>query len=742
MADTPPAEPTSGRRETSLLHLAWQSRWLILLCTLLGAGGGWGVLQRVTPLFTSVSRVYVERNLPQILTQQLQVGESASYLYTQAELIRSTGVLAVAAEAPQIAALESFRDVDNRVGYLKSCIRVGVGNQDDIINVSAELPNGKDAAQIVNAVVDAYVTKYAEKRRTDTVEVLNILRNEKEKRDSELEERRQALAEFRKKNTSLAVQVGNESVITHRFATLSEALSGTEIELLEVKARYNRVKAMYDKPGERMYLLEAASENQRAMRDMDLESQVQVVERTLTSERAQWGEGHPRVKLLSGSLAELRDRLKKQQQATIEAYVDRSRQDYEVLDHKRNELRGAYDAQFKLATDASNQTLQLTSLQEAFARTERLCDILDNRIKELNLTEDVGAMNVSIMEVAAPGGLSYPVPSRFLLTGLFAGGLMGCGLAWLRDLLDHRLKSVDEIATVLQLPVLGALPYFGAHKEKSHAGRMVALTPRSTAAESVRTLRTALHFGLAGNDTKIIVVTSPSPGDGKSTVASNLAIAMSQADQRVLLIDADLRKPTQHKIFEVKPECGLASVLTERRPVEDAIIVGVLDSLDLLPCGHMPTNPVELLNNGFFADMLQKLRDKYDRIIIDSPPVMPVADARVIAALADATILVLRAERSTRRLSLAARNELWQVRATRLGVVVNGVPARKSGYGYGGDYGYGYGYGYGSAYGGQYGYMSYGYGQDDTTDKGRRKKRTALLPKPTAETVTSDADSA
>jgi capsular exopolysaccharide synthesis family protein len=204
-------------------------------------------------------------------------------------------------------------------------------------------------------------------------------------------------------------------------------------------------------------------------------------------------------------------------------------------------------------------------------------------------------------------------------------------------------------------------------------------------------------------------VTSPSPGDGKSTVASNLAIAMAQAGQRVLLVDADLRKPTQHKIFEVNPERGLGSVLADRRPVEEAIIPSVVDSLDFLPCGPCPSNPVELLNNGFFAELLDHLKDRYDKIVIDSPPVMPVADARVIAAMADATILVLRAEHSTRRLSIAARNELWRVRAPRLGLVVNRVPTGKQD---------SYNYGYGST-----GYDSYAAYGGELTDERTSSKR-------------------
>src|SRR3954452_21016819 len=137
-----PIEQSEPRREVNVLQLAWRSRWLILLCMILGGGAGWAVLQRVVPLNTSRSRVYVERNLPQILSNQVQLGQGTSYLYTQAELIRSTGVLATAAESKQLTNLKSFSGVDNRVGLLKQCIKVSVGNQDDIINVSAELPDG------------------------------------------------------------------------------------------------------------------------------------------------------------------------------------------------------------------------------------------------------------------------------------------------------------------------------------------------------------------------------------------------------------------------------------------------------------------------------------------------------------------------------------------------------------------------------------------------------------------------
>ncbi|MCA9265230.1 MAG: CpsD/CapB family tyrosine-protein kinase, partial [Planctomycetales bacterium] len=190
---------------------------------------------------------------------------------------------------------------------------------------------------------------------------------------------------------------------------------------------------------------------------------------------------------------------------------------------------------------------------------------------------------------------------------------------------------------------------------------------------------------------------------------SNLAIANAQAGRKVLLIDADMRKPTQHKVFQVENvERGLSNVLLEGLPVEEAVVATRAPGLDLLPCGPLPANPVELLTNGAFATLLAEVRDQYDKVIVDCPPVMPVADSRIIGAMADATLLVLRAERTTRRIATAARNELLKVRIQRLGVAVNGVPLRKhaSYSGYTGYRYYRYGYG---GYGGYGSYGGYGY---------------------------------
>lgn len=711
-----PAGGLAGDHENAggvnLLAIAWQGRWLILLFTLVGGGIAWAYLQQVVPRYTSTARIYVEQQIPTLLGVDAGIGGMSSKLNTQAELIQSSPVLSAAVDAPELAAIESFRGVDNPAALVRRNLRVTVGDNDDIINVSIELPNPEDTAQIVNAVVDAYISKYAERRKTSAVEILDILRKEKNKRDAELDQRRLALEEFRKNHIALAVQTGEDNVVTQLFSTLAAELNASQIELLEAKTLYARAKSMLDSPSQLPFLMELARSQQSESAGASLETQIRQVEQDLIAQKSRWGDGYPSVKLLQDSLDKLRAREEKQQAAIVTAYVDTLRQNYELVVQRRDEIQRAYDKQFQLATEVSGQAAELAALQDAYDRTEKTCDILDKRISEIDLSEEVGAINVSPLEVAATGVQTYPVRSQMLSVGLACGALLGFGIAFLRDMLDHRLKSAEEIAQVLQVPIIGAVPLVGGgQSERFQCGRMVSLQPRSVGAEAVRTLRTALHFGVAGPESKLFVVTSPAPGDGKSTVASNLAIAMAQADQRVLLIDADMRKPTQHQIFGVESQHGLSSILTGAQPALEAVVPSGIPSLDFIPCGKRPANPAELLANGMFTEALEQLAEHYDKIVIDSPPVMAVTDSRLISTIVDCTILVLRAERSTRRLSVAARDELLKVRTERMGVVVNAAPMQRGGYGYG------YGYGYGS-----YGQTAYGYGDEEVVPTRRRRR--------------------
>jgi capsular exopolysaccharide synthesis family protein len=248
----------------------------------------------------------------------------------------------------------------------------------------------------------------------------------------------------------------------------------------------------------------------------------------------------------------------------------------------------------------------------------------------------------------------------------------------------------------MQIPVLGVVPHIVGTRTPSQRGMQLHLDPMSDVAEAYRTIRTGVYFGTPGGAAKTILVTSPAPGDGKTTLASNLAVAMAQAGNRILLLDADFRKPMQHKIFNLPKGVGLSSVLAGTMTLEQAIQETVVPNLSVLPCGPIPANPSEILNSQSFADVLDQLVERYDHVILDSPPVLPVTDARILAASCDATILAIRAEKSTRKAATYARDTLTSVGARLLGVVVNDVPRRKGIYGYYYSDSYLYQYGYGN----------------------------------------------
>jgi capsular exopolysaccharide synthesis family protein len=278
------------------------------------------------------------------------------------------------------------------------------------------------------------------------------------------------------------------------------------------------------------------------------------------------------------------------------------------------------------------------------------------------------------------------VPVQILVLASVLGLIVGGFLAYLRDKTDTRLRTAEEIQNIVGLQILGVVPRMPGRRTSVARAMAVHLDPRSEVAEAYRTIRTAVYFGPAGTRARTLLVTSPEAGDGKTTSASNLAIAIAQTGRSVLLLDADFRKPTQHKNMDVKDSVGLSSVLSGTETLDRAIQRTGVDGLDILPCGAIPGNPSEILNSQEFGELVDRLALKYDHIIFDSPPVNLVTDARILGAVCDATVLVLRAEKSTRKAAEHARNALLSVGAKLIGAVVNGASRGKGYETYGGSY--------------------------------------------------------
>ncbi len=689
--------PLVGMMSESLAVIVWRNRWIVLATTVVALTAAVIYVAKATPIYSSTSRIYVEQSGPKIFTETEEgvMTQSKNYLYTQAELLTSAPILTDAVENTSVQKMQTFLGVDNHVSYMKKRLDVIVGKRDDIVSVSFDSPYPAEATQVVNAVVDAYITYHATRKRSTSAEVLKILRAEKDKRSKELTQKLEALADFKRDNPALALESSQGNTINEELQRWSAALNEAQKDTIYSQSICESTKEMIGDPIKLKQFVEAQrARGGYAARDRegaDLTSRLVQLQDRRADRLRQVTPDHPAVRALDSEIANLKSQIADLDRELAQAQLAVAEQEYLAAKERERQIAEYYKEQREQAVELSQQLTQYRLLESDWEQTKMDCVSLDDRIKELNVTEDVGPLNITILEYARPADKpSEPRKSRYMAMALVMGLVLGTGFGFLRSLMDQTLHSEEEISAVLNVPVLGVVPSMSRRESIVSRGQKTHLDSKSHWAEAYRTIRTAVFFSTSKGKAKTILITSPTPADGKTTLASNLGIAMAQAGQRVVILDADFRKPMQRRIFELNHENqGLSSVLAGAMRLEDAIHRTDIGGLDLLACGPEVPNPAEILNSDAFAKLLGLLSDKYDRVIIDSPPVMPVTDALILSAICDVVLLVLRAEKSTKKTCRQAQHGLLSVGADVLGVVVNDVH-KKGPYGYYGSYGYYY----------------------------------------------------
>ncbi len=299
-------------------------------------------------------------------------------------------------------------------------------------------------------------------------------------------------------------------------------------------------------------------------------------------------------------------------------------------------------------------------------------------------------IKLSIIDNATePTAPVSPQPVRNLGLAAVLGLLLGLGLAVLRELLDTSVKTNEDIAGLTDAPLMVDIAF---DSKAVKAPLITSLDPHAPRVEAFRVLRTNMQFVDIDRDSKVFVVTSSVPGEGKTTTACNLAIALAQAGERVLMIDGDLRRPQVASMFDLEPAVGLTNVLIGSISLANAVQSAPVENLTVLASGAIPPNPSELLQSRAMSDVVDLARKEYDVIVMDAPPLLPVTDAALLGAQADGALVVVRHSKTTREQLRHSLERLAGVDAKALGVVFNMVPVRRRGRG--DIYGYGYGYGY------------------------------------------------
>ncbi len=668
----------------SLFRIFWRGRWLILVCTVLALGGAGLYLYMATPQYQSTSRILVDKPGPQTRSDVPQpVGSTSNnYLQTQASMITSREIVAAALRDPNVLTLPTLRGIGSPVGEVIRSLAVSVGKNSDIVSVTAKSVYPDDAAQIVNAVVRAYQRWHETNKQLSTADLLGSLNAQLEKRYQELRTKRQERMMFEQRNLK-AVENGERTFGSKTLDLLKEDLAAAHVNTIEQDTFYAGIQQFASEPNKlRQYVFShhggariPADDQERVRLENELFATKLHLEQ-LTSV----GVSMQQKTFLESRLTKLQEQIDQIDKDFVQNQIAVAKAFVENAHEREKQLQAAYDRELEEIQKLSGQNAEYVFILAECETIESLCDSLLKQINALDVNASLAGLKIHVLEKAMPAlRPSSPKPFRVLPLGLMLGLLAGVGLALVRDWRDQRVRSADEITSLLGVPVLGAVPSI---PRRSLATRNYLLAaPNSGDAEAYRVIRTALFFGLPRDEARTVLVTSPAPLEGKTTLVTNLGIAMARAGQKTLILDADLRRPMQHRAFAMNGhKIGLADVLNGTAALEQAIRHTVIPGLDVLASKEAVENPSELLSSSLFAGLLEGITRKYDRVLVDSPPIGIAADAQVLAALCDLTLLVLRADHSTRGITQHARDLLLTVGARVAGVVVNDVSAKDSRY--------------------------------------------------------------
>ena len=372
--------------------------------------------------------------------------------------------------------------------------------------------------------------------------------------------------------------------------------------------------------------------------------------------------------------------LQEQMQSEIEKIKQRAKSDLILSQQNEQALRSAFEAQKLITSKMNDDVVQLGVLMAQARSSRELYDVLYARLQAANIDAGNSATNVTVADPARPpGGPWMPQPFLFIFIGFWGGLILGVGMAYLLESQDDTLADSFQVETLTNLPVLGMIP-FHRMEAKPREGALAAesssflIAPESATAEAFRSLRSGLTLSGVGRKLKILSITSALPGEGKSYTVYNLGLAFAATGVKTLILDADLRRPRQHALFRATREDGLADVLIGLKSFDDALIVHPVEpNLTLMPAGRQSPLAAELLGSGEIGKVMEAARERFDLVLVDNPPTLPVADSIIVSTHCDAAIGVLRAGRTSRKALRRFILSLARNRIHILGLVIEAV---------------------------------------------------------------------
>lgn len=610
---------------------------------------------------------------------------------------------------PPDPGMEAYR---NSLKYFMDSVDVSPVRRSNLVEATFFSEDPKLAQRIANQLASDYIDQNLQVKWDETLKASEWLSGQLVGLKAKLEKSEDALQSYAQANSILFVEE-KQNLVNARLKQIQEEYTKAQAERFQKESLYRLVQAgkVQDLPG---FL------SNRLVQDLAL--RLAELEREYSQLTATFKPDYPKALALKKQMDTVQGALDREKKALAQNIVDEYRS--AVVNEKL--LAEALEQQKKEVNEIADKSIQYNILKREVDTSKQLYDGLLQRLKEAQVSAGLTASNIRIVDASELPKL--PVRPRValnLLLGMILGLGLGIGLAFFQEYLDKTLKTPDEVETLLRLPALGLVPSFvlngaGKTSEESTVSivaktdanlRAPAIQTNPAVVEAFRSLRTSILLS-ANPVPKVLLVCSALPGEGKTTMALNLGLALSSLGGKVVIVDGDMRRPACHRSTGVKNTPGFVQCLTGRVELSEAVLaVPGVANLSLIPCGPIPPNPAELLSSPFAAELLRRLRADFEHVVVDSPPLLTVADGRILATISDGVILVARAYSTPYDAVRRARALLSTAGARILGVALNDVNMSRDGYSY--YYRYAYGYGYG---GGQESSSTDGEGQDAKTD--------------------------
>jgi succinoglycan biosynthesis transport protein ExoP len=572
------------------------------------------------------------------------------------------------------------------LGSFRGNLKVTLAPNTKIIEVHYTSPDPELAANVVNKLMEDYTENNFKSRFDSTMQAEDWLKNQLVDLQMKVESSQQKLVQYQKEHEILGIDE-KQNITTAKLDELNKALTAAESERMDKESVYRLVESGdADTVASAASVLDAAGAGTQSASSLleSLRSKEADLKIQAAQLNTQFGPSYPKLAQLNSQLKEV------DAQILLETkkVAGKVRGQYMAAVQRETLLHDALEKQKQEQNKLNESAIDYSILKRDLDSYRQLYEGLMEKMKEAGVSAGLKSNNFRIVDVArVPTGPIEPNIPRYLAFAFILGLTSGVGLAFLQEGLDNTVRTAEQAQMISGLPPLGMIPLpartarEGANPKRlmiatssKEAVEMVAQSrPHSQMAESYRALRTSLLLTNLGAPPKVIMVTSALPQEGKTTTSMNTALVLAQKGVRVLLIDADLRRPSIHKIMGWGPRSGLSNVLTGSATLKQTIQPSFLPNLSILPAGTPPPNPAELLASTNMRDVLEELRGQYDHIVVDTPPTLSVTDAVVLSPRADAIVLVIRSGQTTKQALRRSRDLLTQVNAKVSGVLLNAV---------------------------------------------------------------------